>query len=75
LLRGSKQGCLLWNTADLPRARAHPSQAFAQRSDHLALIAAFNGWVAARAVGGRGSGTDFARQHFLSEQVRVHMLA
>lgn len=46
-------------------------QALAQRSDHLALIAAFNAWTAARAAGGRGAGADFARQHFLSEQVRT----
>lgn len=47
-------------------------QALAQRSDHLALIAAFNAWTAARAAGGRGAGADFARQHFLSEQVRTY---
>jgi hypothetical protein len=44
-------------------------QAVAQRSDHLAVIAAFNAWSAARAAGGRGAGADFARQHFLSDQV------
>lgn len=46
-----------------------PVQALAQRSDHLAVIAAFNAWTAARAAGGRGAGADFARQHFLSDQV------
>jgi hypothetical protein len=44
-------------------------QAYSQRSDHLAVVAAYNGWVAARAAGGRSAGADFARQHFLSEQV------
>jgi hypothetical protein len=49
-------------------------QAYRQRSDHLAVVAAYNGWVAARAAGGRGAGADFARQHFVSEQVRGLML-
>jgi len=52
----------------------HPScwslQAYSQRSDHLALIAAFNGWSGARAAGGRLTGAEFARQYSLSEQVR-----
>lgn len=46
-----------------------PKQAFAQRSDHLAVIAAFNAWSAAKAAGGRGAAADFARQHFMSDQV------
>lgn len=54
-------------------------QAYSQRSDHLAVVAAYNGWVAARAAGGRSAGADFARQHFVSEQVRrlitTHALA
>eukprot|EP00882_Tetradesmus_deserticola_P010798 GHRQ01011407.1.p1 GENE.GHRQ01011407.1~~GHRQ01011407.1.p1 ORF type:complete len:312 (+),score=103.42 GHRQ01011407.1:429-1364(+) len=44
-------------------------QAYSQRSDHLAAVAAYNGWVAARAAGGRSAGAEFARQHFVSEQV------
>jgi hypothetical protein len=49
---------------------ALPLQAYSQRSDHLAAVAAYNGWVAARAAGGRGAAADFVRQHFVSEQVR-----
>lgn len=45
------------------------TQAYAQRSDHLAIVAAFNGWAAARASGGRSAGSDFARASWLSEQV------
>eukprot|EP00775_Hariotina_reticulata_P004412 gene4412-4665_t len=44
-------------------------QAYSQRSDHLAVIAAFNGWIAARTAGGRSGGVDFARQYSLSDQV------
>jgi hypothetical protein len=45
-------------------------QAYAQRSDHLAIIAAFNGWLAARGACGRAGGGEFARRHWLSEQAR-----
>jgi hypothetical protein len=46
-----------------------PLQALVQRSDHLAVIAAFNAWTAARASGGRGAAADFARSHFMNDQV------
>ncbi|KAF8055672.1 DHX57 [Scenedesmus sp. PABB004] len=49
--------------------RALAPQAYAQRSDHLALVAAFDGWSAARAAGGRGAGREFAQANFVSEQV------
>jgi len=35
------------------------------------VITAFNGWLTARAAGGRGAAADFARQNFLSDQVGV----
>lgn len=53
----------------------HTLQALAQRSDHLAVIAAFNAWTAARAAGGRGAAADFARTHFMNDQVGCTGLA
>jgi ATP-dependent RNA helicase DHX57 len=38
------------------------------KSDHLAVVAAYNGWVAAVERGGRGAGQDFCAQHFVSDQ-------
>jgi len=40
----------------------------AVRSDHLALVAAFNGWHAARERGGRKEGRLFCQENFLSIQ-------
>ena len=40
----------------------------AVRSDHLALVAAFNGWHAARERGGRREGRLFCQENFLSIQ-------
>eukprot|EP00879_Flechtneria_rotunda_P019881 GHRR01020897.1.p1 GENE.GHRR01020897.1~~GHRR01020897.1.p1 ORF type:complete len:959 (+),score=404.55 GHRR01020897.1:326-3202(+) len=56
--------------ADATAARqALAPQAISQRSDHLAVIAAFNGWSAAKASGGRSASVDFCQQYFVSEQV------
>ena len=42
--------------------------AHAHKSDHLAIVAAFNGWQAARERGGPGAGRAFCEEHFLSGQ-------
>ncbi|KAF5825252.1 hypothetical protein DUNSADRAFT_12978, partial [Dunaliella salina] len=39
----------------------------AARSDHIALVAAFNGWARALAKGGRGEGSAYAARFSLSE--------
>jgi hypothetical protein len=72
-LHRAPQPLRLYNSHQLHAASqpsALPLQAYSQRSDHLAAVAAYNGWVAARAAGGRGAAAEFARQHFVSEQVR-----
>lgn len=45
------------------------AQAYAQRSDHLAIVATFNGWLSARAIGGRVAALDFAKTYHASDQV------
>lgn len=49
-------------------ARAHiTANSTAGKSDHLAIIAAFNGWTAAWTKGGRQQAHTFCAQNFLSE--------
>lgn len=44
--------------------------AYAYRSDHLALVAAFAGWEAARRQGGRRAAAEYSMRNFISDQVR-----
>ncbi|GAX74060.1 hypothetical protein CEUSTIGMA_g1510.t1 [Chlamydomonas eustigma] len=41
--------------------------AIAARSDHVALVAAFNGWCKAKSKGGYSAGSEYCRSHMLSE--------
>jgi len=43
--------------------------AYDYRSDHLALVAAFAGWEAARRKGGRRAAAEFSARSFVSDQV------
>lgn len=63
--------CFNLSDFELCHGHSHVVQALTQRSDHLAVIAAFTAWSSARAAGGRAAGAEFARQHFLSDQVRL----
>lgn len=49
--------------------RALAPAAYDFRSDHLALVAAFAGWEAARRRGGRRAAAEFSGRNFLSDQV------
>jgi hypothetical protein len=49
--------------------RAVAAAAYAQRSDHLAIVAAYNGWLSARAAGGRREAAEYCSKSFLSYQV------
>lgn len=51
--------------------RAVAAAAYAQRSDHLAIVAAYNGWLSARAAGGRREAAEYCSKSFLSYQVRA----
>jgi HrpA-like RNA helicase len=53
--------------AEAARRKLAPA-AYAYRSDHLALVAAFAGWEAARRQGGRRAAAEFASQNFVSDQ-------
>ena len=55
--------------------RALAPAAYAYRSDHLALVAAFAGWEAARRRGGRRAAAEFSSAHFLSEQAMAAIAA
>jgi ATP-dependent RNA helicase DHX57 len=44
--------------------------AFKQRSDHIALIGAYNAWAGALAAGGRRAAAELAGRCFLSDQVK-----
>ncbi|GAB4817860.1 hypothetical protein N2152v2_004906 [Parachlorella kessleri] len=50
------------------------SVAAGQQSDHLLMVAAFDGWLAARREGGPQGGRQHSRKHFLSEAT-LDMLA
>ncbi|PRW58696.1 helicase domain-containing [Chlorella sorokiniana] len=45
-----------------------------QQSDHLLMVAAVDGWLAARDKGGHRGAREYSRRHFLSEQT-LDMLA
>lgn len=38
------------------------------KSDHLAVVAAYNGWAAAVERGGRSGGQDFCARNFVADQ-------
>lgn len=44
------------------------SSVAASKSDHLAAVAAYNGWRAAVAKGGRSAASDFCSRFFISDQ-------
>ncbi|KAI3433652.1 hypothetical protein D9Q98_003461 [Chlorella vulgaris] len=45
-----------------------------QQSDHLLMVAAVDGWLAARSKGGHQAAREYSRRHFLSQQA-LEMLA
>ena len=41
------------------------------KSDHLAVVVAFDAWQRAGETGGRGAAATFCSQHFISHQARA----